>query len=220
MGGHSKRQAHVHAARISLDRGIEKLLDLSERHNLVELAFDFAPPHPEQRAVHKDVLATGQLHVKTRANFQQAAHPAVDIGVSRRRLGNARQHPEEGAFPRAVAADDANDFALVNFEIDIAQRPERGRIFIVLTRSPMPNRPQWLRRGADEGLAQCRIFFTHADAVAFRQSLDVYGEITHKNFGFPNSNIGCSPQSTEFTESILKSKIQTISARLCSMRRK
>src|SRR5215831_15344845 len=105
MGGHSKRQAHVHAARISFDRGIEKLLDLSERHNLVELAFDFAPPHPEQRAVHKDVLAAGELHVKPRANFQQAAHPAVDISVSRRWLGNARQPPEESAFARTVATD-------------------------------------------------------------------------------------------------------------------
>ena len=62
--------------------------------------------------------------MKARADFEQAAHAAVDIDLRRGRLGDAAEHFEQRAFAGAVAADDADDFAFCDLEVHIAQRPE------------------------------------------------------------------------------------------------
>ena len=51
-------EPYVHAAAVSFDRRINKLLNFSERDDLVKLRFDFAPRHAEDRTVEIDVLAT------------------------------------------------------------------------------------------------------------------------------------------------------------------
>src|SRR5439155_12468433 len=52
-------QPHVHPAAVALDRRVEKVFDVSEGDNLIELAGDFAAAHAEDRAVHIDVFTTG-----------------------------------------------------------------------------------------------------------------------------------------------------------------
>ncbi len=78
MRGNRKRQPHVHPARIPLDRSVDECLDASEIDDLIESALDFAFAHPENGAAQKNVLASAQLGLKTRADFEQRGHASVD----------------------------------------------------------------------------------------------------------------------------------------------
>src|ERR1700704_1028899 len=51
MGRDGKGEPHVHAARVSFHRRIEKLLDLGEGDNVVEFSADFGPGHAENCTV-------------------------------------------------------------------------------------------------------------------------------------------------------------------------
>src|SRR5690348_1243850 len=95
MRSDSKRQAHVHAARKMLDRGVDKPFDFGKRDDLVEFALDFGFLHTQDRAVQIDVLATGEFGMKSRAHLEQRANPAPDLSVAFRRLGNAREDLEQ-----------------------------------------------------------------------------------------------------------------------------
>ena len=61
------------------------------------------------------------------ADFEQtrevSAHERPALGGQR----DPRQDLEESRFSRAVATHDADHFALAHREIDIAQRPDKGR---------------------------------------------------------------------------------------------
>ena len=80
--------------------------------------------HAQDRAVEVDVLAAGQLGVEAGAHLQQAGDPAVDLGAAAGRLGDAREDLEQRDLARAVAADDADDLALLDLEGDVLERPE------------------------------------------------------------------------------------------------
>ena len=119
-----ERQPHVHAARIVLHRRIEEPLHLGEGDDFVELAVDLGAAHAEDRAIQEDVLASRQLGMEARPDFQQRADAAADLRLPPRRLDDARQHLEQRALARAVAADHADHFARLDVEGDTVQRPE------------------------------------------------------------------------------------------------
>ena len=104
----AKRQAHVHAGGVALDRRVEELRDLGELDDVVELAPDLGARHAEDGAVQVDVLAAAELGVEARADLEQAADAAVDLDPALGRLGDAREDLEQGALAGAVAADDAD----------------------------------------------------------------------------------------------------------------
>ena len=54
---HCECQTHGHTRRIVLHRRIEVAFSLSESHDLIELLFNFASGHAQNRAVEKDVLS-------------------------------------------------------------------------------------------------------------------------------------------------------------------
>jgi hypothetical protein len=56
MSCHRKGKSHVHARGISFHRGIEELLDLSKRNDLIELLFYFNLSHAKDAVKH----ASGQ----------------------------------------------------------------------------------------------------------------------------------------------------------------
>ena len=87
MRGDREREAHVHSARVALHRRVDEPSDAGELDDLVELARDLAPPHPEDRAVQEDVLAPGQLRVEAGADLEQAADAPADLRAS---LGRRR----------------------------------------------------------------------------------------------------------------------------------
>src|SRR5688572_16635938 len=59
MGGYRKRQTHIHAARISLDRRFEKSFDAGERDYFVKSGGDLTSLHSQDRSVQEDVLPPG-----------------------------------------------------------------------------------------------------------------------------------------------------------------
>src|SRR5438552_1954611 len=68
VGGYGEGEAHVHARAVPLDGRVEKFLDLCKVDNLIELTGDFRPGHPENGAVQINVLAAGQLEMKSCAD--------------------------------------------------------------------------------------------------------------------------------------------------------
>ena len=125
VGGDGKGQAHVHAARIALDGCIDELFDLGEIHDLVEFALDFNPLHAQDGAVQVDVLAPGQFGVEAGAHLEQAGDAALDLDPPAGGGGDAREDLEQGALAGAVAPDDPQHLALLDFERNVLERPER-----------------------------------------------------------------------------------------------
>src|SRR5436309_13253833 len=117
MGRDGEGQAEIHAAGVVLDGSIDELVDFGECHDIVELPVDVGVFHTEDRAIEVNVFAAGKLVVKTGADFEQCADAAINVGVSGGGLGNARENLEERALTRAVAPDDPDYFALLDFEI-------------------------------------------------------------------------------------------------------
>ena len=133
MRRHRKRQPHVHPARIVLHRRIDKLLQLRERHNLIELPRNFALAHPQNRAAQKSVLAPGQLRMKSRAHLQQRPDPSVNLRPPGRRLRDPRKNLQQRGLPRAVPSDQPKHFAFFHFQRNVLQRPER---LVLLAETP------------------------------------------------------------------------------------
>ena len=107
-----------------LHRRIEELLDSRKGDNFVELAADFPVTHPQNRTVKVDVLAAGQLVVKTGPHFEQAADAAANDRPAGGRLGNTRHDFQERAFAGAVATNDADHFPRLHVERHVLKGPE------------------------------------------------------------------------------------------------
>src|SRR3990172_2153240 len=176
LRSHRERQTHIHPARGVFHRGVNKLLDLRERHDLVELPSDLAALHSQDRAVEKYILPTGQLGVEARADFQQASDATVDAGLAFGRLGDAGEDFQERTLTRAIAADHPHDLAALDLERDVLQRPE-GVVACGRQRVAQPSK--WggdgMRDGVTKGVGKPR----STDAVALAQSLDLDGDVGH-----------------------------------------
>src|SRR5690606_11271368 len=67
------------------------------------------------------------------AKFQQSCNTAVGLHGTAGRCESAADDLQQGAFPTAVAADDPNGFALLNFERDVLERPELPKVVLGLS---------------------------------------------------------------------------------------
>ena len=124
MRRHRKSQAYKHAARIALNRRIEKLLDFRKSHDLIQLAPHLLPGHAQNRPVEISIFPPGQVGMKTRAHLQQAGDAAFDLDEPAGWGGDLRQNFEQSAFAGPIAADDTQRLPLLNGEAHIPQRPE------------------------------------------------------------------------------------------------
>ena len=70
---------HVHAGRVGLHRRVDELAQLREVDDLVEAILDLALREPEHDAVDEDVLAAGDLRMKSGAELDQRGDAAVDL---------------------------------------------------------------------------------------------------------------------------------------------
>ena len=61
--------------------------------------------------------------METCADLQKRAYTTMGTDSAGRRTGDAGKEFQEGRFAGAVLADDADDVALLDLEVDIAQRP-------------------------------------------------------------------------------------------------
>src|SRR5690242_20414304 len=98
MRGNGKRESQVHASRIALDGCIDKLLDLREGYDFIEVSGDLVSLHSENRAIQIDVLATGEFLMKSDAHFQQRADTAIYFSVAFSWFGDAGENFEQCAF--------------------------------------------------------------------------------------------------------------------------
>jgi len=62
--------------------------------------------------------------VEAGADFQEAGDAALDADAARGGFGDAAEDFEQGRFAGAIAANDADDFALFDGEGDVAEGPE------------------------------------------------------------------------------------------------
>ena len=131
-----KSEPDEHAARVALHGRVDELLDAGELDDRVEVPLDLRACHPEDRTVQEDVLAAGELRVKTRPDLEQAANSSADLRPAGGRSRDARQDLEQRRLAGAVAADDADDFACLRLERDVADGPDRLFLFAPVTRSP------------------------------------------------------------------------------------
>src|SRR5690606_34609957 len=81
----------------------------------------------EDGGVEENVLAPGQLRVKTRAHFDEARNPPAGEYTAGVGGHHPRDELEQGRFPRAVQAQDRDRLPLADEEIDTAQRLELAR---------------------------------------------------------------------------------------------
>src|SRR5438309_1826477 len=116
MRRHRERQAHVHAARVPLDRGINELLHLGEGYDLVELAGDLRLLHAQDGAVQENVVPTRQLGMESGSDFEQRSYAAPDLYTAPGGLGDAGQNLQQRALARAIAADDPDHFSALDLE--------------------------------------------------------------------------------------------------------
>ncbi len=115
-GRDAEGQAYEHAAGVAFDGRVQELLDAAEVNDFVELVVDPLPTHAQDRAVEVDVLSTGELRVKARADFEQTADSAPQVDRAGGGFGDAAEQLEHRALARAVPADQADDFASFDVE--------------------------------------------------------------------------------------------------------
>ena len=117
-------QTDGHTGGITLDRGIDIAFTTGEIDDLIQFGLDLIAGHAEDSAVHEDILPTGHLAMEAGADFKQRAYTAMGSYGPRCRSRHPAQQFEQSGFAGAVLADDANDVALLDLEIDVAQRPD------------------------------------------------------------------------------------------------
>jgi hypothetical protein len=117
-------QPHIHPRGVMLHRDVYEPLQFGETDDVVQTAADLGPAQAQNGAVEVDVLPTGQVGVKARAQFQERPDAAAHRDPARGGLYHPRGQFQQGALPGAVGADDAHRLPLLHGETHIPQGPE------------------------------------------------------------------------------------------------
>ena len=125
VDGDREGEAHVHAAGVELHLRIDEVLDLAELHDVVEDPLDHLLGESQHRAVEEDVVATGELRLKSGPELQQRREAAANMDLARRRLQDAADALEQGRLARSVVADESHGLVRVDRETDVLQCVER-----------------------------------------------------------------------------------------------
>ena len=112
MRGHREGKPHAHPDGITLHGCVDEFLDAGKRHDFIELPRDLGARHAEDRAVQEDVVASREIHVKTRPDFQQRRDAPAHFHLSATRRSDARDNFEQRGFPRAIPPEEAEHFAV------------------------------------------------------------------------------------------------------------
>ena len=124
MRGDGKRQPHIHATGIGLDRLVDEFTDFSKRHDGVVAARQFFTADAIQQTAEKNILAPGELCIKARAQLQQCGNPPCNPHTARSGRQGAANQLQQGRFARTVLAHDGHSFSTPNAETHVPQRPE------------------------------------------------------------------------------------------------
>jgi len=169
MRGDGEGQPHAHAAAVMLEGRVDEAFDFGEGDDFVELAPNLGLAHAQDRAAEENVFAAGQLRMKAGADFEQAADAPVEFRAPHGGPRDARQQFEQRGFARSVSADQADDFALLDLEGNVADGPDevRGRPLAVAAKC------------AGQNVAKRTVTLALPDAVALADSFDANDGISH-----------------------------------------
>src|SRR5215469_9642284 len=98
MGRDRESETHIHAARIALNRCVEKFLNSRKIDNLIKLLSDLGTFHTQDRSIQEDVLTPSKLRMKSGTNLEQTSHSAVQFDLSLGRVCNQREDLEQRRF--------------------------------------------------------------------------------------------------------------------------
>lgn len=131
-GGDSKRDARDHAGGEVLHGHVYEIGQLGKLHNLLEVRVDELFGVAEESAVEVDVLARGELEVKTCTKLDQGRDVAADDALSLAGFEHAGDDLEHGGLARTVGANQADDLAGSHLEGDVLECAELGEEQLVL----------------------------------------------------------------------------------------
>lgn len=131
-GGDGERDARDHAGGKVLHGHVYEIGQLGKLHNLLEVRVDELLGVSEQGAVEGDVLARGELEVKTRAKLDQGRDVASHDALALAGFEYAGDDLEHGGLARTVGANQADDLAGLHLEGDVLECSELGEEQLVL----------------------------------------------------------------------------------------
>src|SRR5262249_19879465 len=158
-----------------------------EGNNFIKFALNLGSTHAEDRAIEEDVFASGQFWMETGSDLEQTGDAPPQCDTPFVRLGNLAQNLQQGGFSSPIAADDAENLALLDFEAHILQRPEFLDVVALNDLSSAHEVGRFARkvsRLAADDVAQGGIAFAlarlMADEVALRKVLDPDRGVGHQ----------------------------------------
>src|SRR6476620_4679685 len=124
MRRYCERKTDIHSTGVSLYRRINEFLHSGKINYLIKLRANLGLGHPQNRAVEKNVFASGQFRVKARAYFQQTGDASLHPHFPACRRSHTRENLQHRALPRAVPANDPENFPLLDLERHLAKSPD------------------------------------------------------------------------------------------------
>src|SRR5262249_45408640 len=116
-----KRQPHQHARGIAANRQIEKITQLGEFFDLLELRLDRFGFFALQVGTEVDILPAGGVVLEAQGDVIQGADRAFHGAAAALDGIDAADGPQQGALAGTVQADDADALAVMNLKGEIDQ---------------------------------------------------------------------------------------------------
>ena len=124
--GDGEGDARHHARGEVLHRHIDEVGELGKVDDLLEMLVDEILGVTQQGAIEIDVLASGELQVKTGSQLDQRGDIAADDAFAFAGLEHAGDDLEHGGLTRAVGPHQTHDLAAVDGERDVLECLELG----------------------------------------------------------------------------------------------
>lgn len=114
-------EANLHTGRIIFELLVHEIFELGEFDDVVIHGGDFGIAEAKHGAIQVDVFAAGEFHIETDAKFDKGDEVAIDDDLATAGVIDAGENLEEGGLARAVATDDANEFAFFDVKTDVVK---------------------------------------------------------------------------------------------------
>ena len=127
-GGQRKRQSHEHAGGVGFNRAVNEHANAGKSDDLVQPLGQLLAAQTHQRAVQQQVLAAGELGVKTCPQFEQRSNAAGHPHLPHTGRQRATEDLQQCGFAGTIGPHQADDLTALDLEIHRMKRPERGRL--------------------------------------------------------------------------------------------
>jgi len=124
--GDTEGQAHLHTAGVNAHRLVDVVSDFGKGLNFRHQMGDLIDPVAKELARHEGILTAGEIGMEAHAELKHRRNTTGNVHSASGGLGGTSDHLEQGAFPRAVDADDPHRLAGIHCEVNVLQHPVRG----------------------------------------------------------------------------------------------